>query len=62
MFPLSMAQGAFLLAQLRVIRSRIFGVSVAGRTQRARAANQNIIVGNTGAVRTGAQSANAVNS
>ena len=54
----------FLLGQLRSINAHLFGFGIEanrGRFQSARATNQNIIVGNYGAVRTGVQSANAVN-
>jgi hypothetical protein len=53
--------GAFILAQLQVARARAFGIRFGGRRQSARASNQNIIVGNTGAVSTGQQSATPVN-
>jgi hypothetical protein len=53
--------GAFILSQLQVVRARAFGIPFGGRRQRARAGNQNVIVGNLGAVQTGTQNASPVN-
>lgn len=51
---------AFWLAQLQVINN-VLRSPIRRRTQRARAANQNVITGNIGAVTTGTQTANPVN-
>jgi hypothetical protein len=63
MFPLSsLGASSFLLGQFQFIRSGVLGKQIrVRRTQRAKASNQNIIVGNIGAVRTGVQSASPVN-
>jgi hypothetical protein len=53
--------GAFLLEQLRALNNGVFSISIRNRTQAGRATNQNVIVGNTGAVSTGQQSAGTVN-
>ncbi len=57
--PVLIAQ-AMLLQQLQQVNAAL-AAPVSGRTQRARAANQSIIVGNTGAVSTDVQNANPVN-
>jgi len=64
MFTVSLAQGAFLLAQFQAIRARLLSGAGGGRqrTQSGRASNQNVITGNLGIVTTGAQAANPVNS
>jgi hypothetical protein len=60
MFPaFAQGQGAFLLVQFQNINRALFFAP--RRIQRAKASNQNVIVGNLGLVRTGDQSANAVN-
>lgn len=61
MFGATFPPFAFLLAQMQQVTARVLNSSMASRTQRGKAANQNVIVGNLGAVYTGTQSANAVN-
>jgi hypothetical protein len=63
MFTPFLAANAFILVQLRIINNTLFGIGLRGksRTQKSRAGNQNVIVGNIGAVYTDVQSANAVN-
>jgi hypothetical protein len=62
MFQLSLAQGAFLLTQLQLIKSRIICTpTVSSLSQRSSGGNRNIIVGNYGAVRTGVQNASPLN-
>jgi len=52
--------GAFVLAQFQAVNFRLRATRVR-RLQKAKASNQNVIVGNIGAVRTGAQNASPVN-
>jgi hypothetical protein len=61
-FTVLPGQGTALLQQLQRINVALIVARLApGRTQRGRASNRNIVVGNIGAVATGVQNASPVN-
>ena len=62
MFPIPFNPfGAFVLAQFQAINFRLRSTPLRRKLQKASAKNQNVIVGNIGAVATGVQDANPLN-